>query len=140
MRKRTIKYCFDTVLWGIITLLPLILYLIFIFGYLFGHRTLTTFIDYTIDTTGFKFFDIFRNFYGWFVTGSLTNNVIYNAIYTIFNTVTYGLVIDGSSESFICWFASWIINVQLLHIVVDFILILPRICRKFLDKFKSEDC
>lgn len=29
---------------------------------------------------------------------------------------------------------SWFIQVWLLHIVVDFILILPKICQKFIDK------
>lgn len=138
MRKRTVKYCYDTILWGIITLLPLILYVGFIFFYLGGERELS--IGNVSALSGdLSFFTVMHDIYDWFGVGSyLGNNFIYQAFYSIFNGQYIGYI-DGSFQSMVLWYASYVIMVELLHICVDLILLLPRICRKFLDKFKSEE-
>lgn len=140
MRKRTINYCFDKILWGIIMLLPIILYLAFIIFYLNGQRSFEPEISGLMGSLpSFSFFDVMSTLFGWFSNYTFQDSVIYNVFYTIF-TEYFSFAFDDSFDGFILWYAVYIMMVEFLHILVDVILLLPRICRKFLDKFKAEDC
>lgn len=140
MRKRTINYCFDKILWGIIMLLPIILYLAFIIFYLNGQRSFEPEISVLMGSLpSFSFFDVMSTLFGWFSNYTFQDSVIYNVFYTIF-TEYFSFAFDDSFDGFILWYAVYIMMVEFLHILVDVILLLPRICRKFLDKFKAEDC
>lgn len=140
MRKRTINYCFDKILWGIIMLLPIILYLAFIIFYLNGQRSFESEISGLMGSLpSFSFFDVMSTLFGWFSNYTFQDSVIYNVFYTIF-TEYFSFAFDDSFDGFILWYAVYIMMVEFLHILVDVILLLPRICRKFLDKFKAEDC
>ena len=140
MRKRTINYCFDKILWGIIMLLPIILYLAFIIFFLNGQRDLGVSFGGTTDMLqNMSFYQVMATVFGWFYDLTPEDNLFFNTLHTIFYDY-FQFEFDGSSLSFILWYAVYIMMVEFLHILVDVILLLPRICRKFLDKFKAEDC
>lgn len=141
MRKRTINYCFDKILWGIIMLLPIILYLAFIIFYLNGQRDLGVQLDNILDNqlSILSFSHVMTLIFGWFQDLTAGENLFYATLRDIFYNY-FQFEFDGSDMSFIIWYAVYIMMVEFLHILVDVILLLPRICRKFLDKFKAEDC
>ena len=81
-----------------------------------------------------------RYVFGWFNEIMPEDNIFYIVFYKIFVDY-FSFSFDGNIYlSFITWYAVYIVMIELLHILVDVILLLPRICRKFLDKFKAEDC
>lgn len=136
MRKRTINYCFDKILWGIIMLLPIILYLVFIIFYLNGQRDLTSLPA----VNDLSFYRVMSYVFGWFYEFIPEDNIFYSVFHNIFLD-NFDFLFDSSRTfSFILWYAVYLIMIEFLHILVDVLLLLPRICRKFLDKFKSEDC
>lgn len=135
MRKRTINYCFDKILWGIIMLLPIILYLAFIIFYLNGQRDLTSLPA----INDLSFYRVMSYIFGWFDTRLPEDNIFYSVFNDIFLDNFNFLFDSSSSFSFILWYAVYLIMIEFLHILVDVLLLLPRICRKFFDKFKSEE-
>lgn len=121
-------------------LLPLLLYFCFIIFYLHGSRDLASF-GTIASLNNLSFQQVMTAVFGWFSShGMNAAGVLYNTFYEIFNNVDILGFIDGADISMICWYASYLILVELLHICVDVILLLPRLCRKlFTDKFRSED-
>lgn len=68
------------------------------------------------------------------VFGRLVPSDLFNAISRLLSLIGCTNVVDGLDISPLTYILSWFIMVWLLHIVVDFILILPKIAQKFLDK------
>lgn len=117
MRKKTQNRLFDNIFWYFVYMLPLLAMVIFI-----AKNGATDFsIINCFQTLGITIFD---------------NNIIYTALIDIFGSTgafpvfsDYGLLMLMSY--YVCCF--------LVHIVVDFLLLLPRICLKFGDKMGGED-
>lgn len=128
MRKRTINFCFDKILWGIIILLPLLLY----FAYIFAHIGQTgSFNLQNIDQVLMNFGFITKDFFSL-----LESTLIGGYFFELFES---GLIFTLTASPFLVWYLSYIIIVEFMHICVDLILMLPRICRKFMNRLGAED-
>lgn len=68
------------------------------------------------------------------VFGRLVPSDLFNAISRLLSLIGCTNVVDGLDISPLTYILSWFIMVWLLHIVVDFILILPKIAQKLIDK------
>lgn len=115
MTKKKISHICDKVFWGLIMLLPLIVYVIYIFnnGNIYPLENVFNDFGFGIDTT----------------------SVIYQTFSNIFG------VVAGTSASVpaflsngVILYITYIVLVELIHLIVDILLYIPRIAMKFLDK------
>ena len=113
MRKRNILLIYEHIMWGLILLLPLILWAI-------GNNHNSLLLS-----------DVFSQF------GLNTNNVIYNSLSDLFgfDGVLEFFVVDSS---LLLYFAYFVV-VEVLHIVVDVLVFIPRLAHKWMNKFTSEE-
>ena len=132
MRKRNVKFIFDKILWGLIMLLPILLYMI----YLCSHRISADSV--TILSIEYFLHDTLSFFTGVTMDDIVMSSNVGNVFYEFFESGIF-LKMPLTASSFISWYLMYIICVELMHICVDVILLLPRICRNWLDKFKSEE-
>lgn len=116
MRKRTISHVVDCAFWFIVSMLPIVFYVIQPLAYELTSvsEVLPTFSE-TMATFGIN-----------------DTNYIYVAIMDIFGES--GLMPFFSSGSSVVLFLSYFILIQLLHVFVDFVLFIPRLAHKWLAK------
>ena len=111
MTKKKISHIFDKLFWGFIMLLPLLVYVIYILktGNIYSLENVFTDFGFGIDTT----------------------SVIYQTFISIFGS-------SGSIPAFLgngfILYITYIVLVELIHLIVDILLYIPRIAMKFLDK------
>ena len=116
MREKTQKNLFDNIMWYILYLLPLLIWLLV--AYRTGEIvTLST----AMSSMGL---DIFNN------------NQILISLNEIFSTS--GILPLFQSQDII-FYMSYFISVFLIHLFVDFILFIPRIAHKWLNKLYGGD-
>lgn len=113
MRKKTIKYGLDEVMWTFIYMFPILSYAIL-----------------CIHQNPGAFGDFMENF------GLITNNVIASSILDIFGTDGVLPVFDDTG--YILFFA-YFVQVFMLHLVVDFLLFIPRYAHKWLAVLSCND-
>ena len=122
MRKKTIKFTADTIFWYVIYFLPVLSYLLFCFtepvnvaqtGVITGFNTYIT--------TAFNFTE---------------NTFIYSILADIFGSNgVFNLGLDNAL--ILC--LSWFIGTFIIHLAVDFVLFIPRLCHKWLKDFTQGD-
>ena len=116
MRKRTVNHLAETVFWNIIYFVPVIAYFILLW------------------TTGASSFGAIFETIGLNIA---ENSIAYTSLSQIFG-------VDGILPLFtngdLLIFFSYYINVFIAHIFVDFILFIPRLAKKWMNKFtQGED-
>lgn len=117
MRKRTMTNLADHVFWLLVALLPLVLYVVQFFAY-----ELTT-------VTTFTPFDSFMSTFG-----VSTDSVIYTSLVGLFGVGGTLPLFTGSTSAPIM-FLSYFVAVEIIHLAVDFLLFIPRLCHKYMEKF-----
>lgn len=124
MRKRTIKTVADTIFWYALYFLPVLAYLLFMVS--------------TKDGTN----EWMANIYLYdFLTTFADINVLYNpvgeALYFLFDG-SEGLIPLFNDYSVIFIF-SWYVYIYIIHLMVDFILFIPRLAHNWMNKFTRGD-
>lgn len=114
MRKKTIKSLFDNVFWYMVYMLPLFLMIIY------WAKTGAISLSGAMTSAGLNV---------------LTNNPIYTALNDIFGT---GGTLPLFSSPDIIAFATYFISAFILHLFVDFILFIPRLCYKWMNCFGGD--
>lgn len=122
MRKRTIKTMADTIFWYVLYFMPVIGYLLFMFIHPSGSGTVNpiSFMDY-LSASGFTV---------------VQDNILYTSLMDIFGS--NGLLPFFNSPVIVSCM-TWYVAVSLIHIFIDFILLLPRILHIFFDKCTRGD-
>lgn len=115
MRKRTINNLADRLFWLIVALLPLLLYAVQFFAY--ELNALTTFPT---------FYEYMQNF------GILGDSVVASAMSDIFGSD--GILPLFTANSAPLLFLSWFVGVEIVHLAVDFLVFIPRLCHKWMEK------
>ena len=121
MRKRTMSNLADHVFWLLVALLPLVLYVVQFFAY-----ELTT-------VTTFTPFDTFMTTFG-----VSTSSVIYTSLVGLFGAEGTLPLFNGINSAPIL-FLSYFVAVEIIHLAVDFLLFIPRLCHKYMEKFTQGD-
>lgn len=118
MRKRTVNYMADTIFWYALYFLPVLAYLFYIMGASkIGGTPIINFTEFIGE-----FADI------------LATNPINVALQDMFGSG--GLMpIFGAQDAGILLFFTYFINVYLVHLMVDFLLFIPRYAHKWLKEF-----
>lgn len=123
MRKRTIKTVADTIFWYALYFLPVLAYLLF----------MVSSKDGTTDWMDFIYLDSFLSRFGEM---DLTNPVG-DALYYMFDGAD-GLIPIFHDMS-IYFIFTWYVFVYLIHLMVDFILFIPRLAHNWMNKFTRGD-
>lgn len=113
MRKKTISFLFDNVLWYFIYFFPLVIIAI-------------SSIHSSVTIDIYNFFTV--NGYNL-----LTDSVIYQSLLDLFGESGYLPLFTANSGMlmFCCWF----ITANIVHLAVDFLLFIPRLAHKWMDDF-----
>lgn len=117
LRKRTISNLADQIFWLLVALMPLVLYGIQFLAYELTavSSDLPTFLEYM------------QNF------GLSTTSVCYTALQELFGS-TGVLPLFASGDNAVVLFLSYFVTVQIVHLSVDFLLFIPRLSHKWLEK------
>lgn len=119
MRKKTVNHLADTIFWYLLYFLPVITYLIYIM---------------CIGGTDVNIIN-FADFFSSIGLGIVESNVIVSSLSSIFGS-TGVLPLFNTSVPFIIF--GWYIGMYIIHLAVDFLLFLPRLCHKYMDKFTAK--
>lgn len=120
MRKKTVTHSVKTIFWWIIYCLPLITFLFSLWGNARNGIEIVSFGD------------IIANYY------DIAQGIIAEPLNNIFGSSG---ILPLFNDFAIFAFMEWFIGAYILHLAVDFILFIPRLCHKFMNKFtRSEDC
>ena len=119
MRKKTVNHLADTIFWYLLYFLPVITYLIYIM---------------CIGGTDVNIIN-FADFFSSIGLGIVESNVIVSTLSSIFGSSGV-LPLFNTSVPFIIF--GWFIGMYIIHLAVDFLLFLPRLCHKYMDKFTAK--
>ncbi len=121
MRKKTIANIADHIFWLIIALLPLVLYVLKVFPYRLP--------DVSAVLPDFREFLV-----GFGVSDS---GIVYSAINDIFgNGGIFPLFADNTV---LILYMSYFISVEIVHLFVDFLVFIPRLSHKWMEKITCLD-
>lgn len=116
MRKKTIEFIFDNVMWYFLYLLPVFILLFFIVR----SGELITF-SALFDSLGLTFFN---------------DNLILTTLTNMFGA---GGILPFFQTNDILIYMSYFICVLIIHLFVDFLVFIPRLAHKWLNKFYGGD-
>lgn len=120
MRKRTILNLADTVFWLVVALLPILLYAV-------------SFLPFEL--TSFYSFDSFESFMA--SMGINSSGVVFDSLSAIFGTG--GILPLFADSSVVVVYLSYFVCVQIVRLAVEFLLFIPKLCRKWMDNFTSKE-
>lgn len=116
MRKKTVNHLADTIFWYLIYFLPVICYLLYM---LVEPGTGSTVLAFN------AFFDSIG-------IGFVSDNVVVSSLKSIFGASGV-LPLFATETPFIIF--GWFICTFIAHLAVDFLLFIPRLCHKYMNKF-----
>lgn len=116
MRRKNISFLLDGVMWYLLYLLPLIMLVV-----------LTVVLKQAVT------FNSVFNLVGLDIA---TNSVVYTTLVSI---LSVGGVLPLFSSLDILVYCTYFIHVLILHLLVDFVLFIPRLSHKFMNKFVRVD-
>lgn len=130
MRKRTIKCAADTIFWSIVYMLPIIGYLIFIFSICGNPNAILESGEVPLS------FINLGSFMSRAGVHTFGGNVIYTAINNLFGN--FGVIGSFLSDGIIS-FVSYFVSVYIAHLVVDFLLFIPKLAMKWMNHFTNTE-
>lgn len=110
MRTRTIETIIDRGFWALVLMMPVLAYLI-----LCLHNT----TDFVTVLSQFNVTD---------------TNVIYTSLVSLFGSNGYLPFLDTTNDNVLLLYMAYFFCIELIHIIVDVLLFIPRICVGILDK------
>ena len=114
MRKRSISHFFDTLMWYLLYLLPIIVFLVAL--------TSMTLPDLCA-------------FVSRSPISAIRDTFVFSALDKLFGTDGLLPMFTGSANVFILYYSTYFVYVMLLHLFVDFLVFIPRLAHKWLEHF-----
>lgn len=121
MRKKTVKCVADTIFWYLLYFLPVVCYVAYMIAEPSSGTTIVQFGDF-MTRAGF---------------GILADNVVFD---TLDKLLGQGGVLPLFSNETPMQFLAYFVSVYLAHLIIDFVLFIPRLCHKWLNEFTKGDC
>lgn len=121
MRKKTVNHIADTIFWYILYFYPIIAYLIYLFasqGFLTSNYEVMNIIVF-MDKIALR-------------PLSEDNNIIFGTLRDLFGT---NGILPLFSTNGVLTVMTYYVSVYIVHLAVDFILFIPRLCHKWLKAF-----
>lgn len=114
MRKRTITNIADTIFWYSLYFLPVLVYVLSIIS---PNGITGATLDFAVFIENYP---VFTNY-----------NIIYTTLVEIFG-VNGVMPLLGNSVLLVF---SWFVSVYIIHLAVDFLLFIPKLCHKFMNDY-----
>lgn len=111
----------NTYFWWVVACFPLFLLIGYLFYDVFNKNS--TGVDY-------YFFDKFVDF----VSDNITSGFIYDLFDNLNDFFVYATGLSNQIGYSISFVLAWFVFVHILHLFIDVILLLPRICQKFIER------
>nr|DAF03878.1 MAG TPA: hypothetical protein [Inoviridae sp.] len=129
MRMKTVgntrfSYKLDKIFWFIISFFPLFSWLIYLFSFSGYNESPLTFFAWIEQNFGFL--------------GQITNSVIYSTFYQIFSITSVNSLFPVLSTSLMAFF-TYLITVEIVHVIYDVIVFIPRLAHKWISKAVQDD-
>lgn len=118
------SYKLDKIFWFVISLFPLFSWLLYLFS----------FSSYTESPL---------TFYAWLeqnfaLMGQVSQSVIYSTLYQIFSITSVTSLFPVLSTSLLAFF-TYLITVEIVHVIYDVIVFIPRLAHKWISKAVQDD-
>lgn len=139
MRKRNCDKLFDNILWYTIYLFPIIYALVVSYSSLRSF-TYADWLAVDGNSIGYSDMAFWSNLLHVCKVMGVNDGSFFTVVFTTFGNIPLGfnLPMFGSSSS-ICYYLSYFCSVYILHLVVDFLLFIPRLCHKWMNAFTRSD-
>lgn len=123
MRKRNLSYLIDKIFWTLVLIVPLVFYAVYMLSYRFTDDTMQVmgFADYIINTFGIN-----------------TSGDVYVAFLDIFSNADFLGVLNSGDNSIVLYMV-YIFIIELIHVVYDVLVFIPRFAHKVVEKMTEED-
>lgn len=126
MRKRTVNFLFDKLIWSVLAFLPVIAYLFYM-------------LTFEKSAQGVTFNPNFDTFIKTSFGGNMGDHTIWYSLAYSMEKFLYELGIAIPELNPLFFSMTWLILVELFHIIVDTLLFLPRLIKKILVKCGEEE-
>lgn len=125
-KKTTSRFAFklDKIFWFVISFFPLFSWLVYLFS--FSSYTASPFTFYAWLDQNFEFM------------GQIQNSAIYSTLYQIFSITSVTSLFPVLSTSLIAFF-TYLITVEIVHVIYDVIVFIPRLAHKWISKAVQDD-
>ena len=126
MKKTTSRFAFklDKIFWFIISLFPVFSWLIYLFSFSSYTASPITFYAWIEQCFGFM--------------GQVQHSVIYSTLYQIFSITSVSSLFPALSTSLLAFF-TYLVTVEIVHVVFDVIVFIPRLAHKWISKAVQDD-
>lgn len=118
------SYKLDKIFWFVLSLFPLFSWLIYLFSFSDYANFPLTFYDWLEQTFGFM--------------GQIQNSAIYSTLYQIFSITSVTSLFPALSTSLLAFF-TYLITVEIVHVIYDVIIFIPRLAHKWISKAVQDD-
>lgn len=125
-KKTTSRFAFklDKIFWFIVSFFPLFSWLIYLFSFSSSTTSPLTFYAWLDQYFGFM--------------GQVSNSIIYSTLYQIFSITSVASLFPVLSISLLAFF-TYLITVEIVHVVYDVIVFIPRLAHKWISKAVQDD-
>ena len=118
------SYKLDKIFWFIISFFPLFSWLIYLFSFSGYATSPLTFFVWVEQNFAFM--------------GQISNSVIYSTFYQIFSITSVSSIFPSLSTSLMAFF-TYLVTVELVHVLYDVIAFIPRLAHKWISKAVQDD-
>ena len=118
------SYKLDKIFWFVISFFPLFSWLIYLFSFSGYATSPLTFFAWLDQNFGFL--------------GHVSQSVIYSTLYQIFSVTSASSLFPVLSTSLIAFF-TYLITVEIVHVIYDVIVFIPRLAHKWISKAVQDD-
>lgn len=118
MRKKTVNHLADTIFWYLLYFFPILAYMIYLFA-----ESCTSIMSFGLffSSMGFDF---------------VTNNFLLVGLSDIFGV---NGIMPLFQNDLVFYIFVWYIGIYLIHLAVDFLLFIPRLAHKYMNKCIQND-
>lgn len=126
MKKTTSRFAYklDKIFWFVLSFFPLFSWLLYLFSFSgYANSPLT--------------------FYVWLeqnfaLIGQISQSAIYSTLYQIFSITSVSSIFPALSTSLMAFF-TYLITVEIVHVIYDVIVFIPRLAHKWISKAVQDD-
>ena len=125
-KKTASRFAFklDKIFWFVVSFFPLFSWLVYLFSFSSYTASPLTFYAWLDQNFGFM--------------GQIQNSVIYSTFYQIFSITSVDSLFPVLSTSLMAFF-TYLVTVEIIHVVYDVIVFIPRLAHKWISKAVQDD-
>lgn len=118
------SYKLDKIFWFVLSFLPLFSWLLYLFSFSGYANSPLTFYAWLEQNFAFM--------------GQISNSTIYSTLYQIFSITSVSSLFPALSTSLLAFF-TYLITVEIVHVIYDVIVFIPRLAHKWISKAVQDD-